>query len=198
MKQLGLLIALVALIVTLNSSFFWKLMYPIQYTQEVEEAATYYGVDPYLVLSVVQIESKFKQDIFSKKGAAGLMQLMPETAQWVNEESGLNKHPNSYIDDARSNILLGTWYISYLLQKYDNDHVKAIVAYNAGQGHVDRWLSEGVWDGTEHRLDQIPFGETRHYASRVLYYLARYQNIYENEFAGNQELIFHTRIDVQD
>lgn len=182
-KQIGLLIALFGLFLVLNSHFFWKLMYPIHYKNEVHEAAEFFEVDPFLVLSIVQIESNFKQGAFSKKGAVGLMQIMPETAMWANEESGLNKHPNSYIDDPKENILLGTWYLSYLMERYDGDIVKSIAAYNAGLGHVDRWLKEGTWDGTEHRIDQIPFGETRHYISRVLYYHSRYKDIYKDEFS---------------
>ncbi len=157
-------------------------MYPIAYQEEVQEAAEYFDVNPYLVLAIVQTESNFRQDRLSSKGATGLMQLMPDTADWANEESGLNKSPEAYRLNARSNILLGTWYISYLLEKYDGDMVKAVAAYNAGQGHVDRWLDDGIWDGSEYRLDQIPFGETRHYAARVLYYLKRYEDIYEYPF----------------
>jgi soluble lytic murein transglycosylase len=176
------LMGLVVVFILLSSPFFWKTMYPINYTEEVKGAAQYFDLDPFLVLAVMHTESRFKQERLSKKGAAGLMQLMPETARWANEESGLNKDAQSYVDDPKSNILLGTWYLSYLLNKYDQDELKAIVAYNAGQGHVDRWLESGIWDGSEYRLNQIPFGETRHYLSRVLYYQKRYQDIYKDEF----------------
>lgn len=176
------LVLLAILIFVLNSSFFWKAMYPIKYQQEVAKASYYFGVDPYLVLAVVQIESKFVQDRFSPKGARGLMQLMPETAKWANEQSGLYFPPTNYIDEPNDNILLGTWYLSYLLDKYDQDHIKAIVAYNAGEGRVDRWLRTGVWDGTREGMRNIPIGETRHYLSRVLYYYERFQEIYKDEF----------------
>jgi len=181
-KHLLSLVCIFILFVAMNSSFFWKLMYPIQYEQEVQDASEYFGVSPYLVLAVMQTESRFKHDRLSKKGATGLMQLMPDTAEWANKESGLNKDPQSYIEDPKSNILLGSWYLSYLLNKYDQDELKAIVAYNAGQGHVDRWIQEGTWDGTEYRLDQIPFGETRHYVARVMYFKERYEDIYQDQF----------------
>jgi soluble lytic murein transglycosylase len=180
-KQWTSLITLFLLFLLLNSSSFWKLVYPIAYKQEVIEAAAYFEVDPHLIFAVMQIESNFKHERFSAKGATGLMQLMPDTAQWANEESGLNKDPHAYIQDPRSNILLGTWYLSYLLERYQGDIVQAVVAYNAGQGNVDRWLETGEWDGTEDGLHQIPFGETRHYVTRVLYYFKRYQTIYEIE-----------------
>ncbi|MDQ0337839.1 soluble lytic murein transglycosylase [Caldalkalibacillus uzonensis] len=167
---------------TLNSHTFWKLMYPIQYEEDVQEAAEHFNVDPFLILAVMKIESGFKQERASKKGAEGLMQLMPETAEWINEKSGLNKAPHAYRHDPRDNILLGTWYLSYLLDKYQGDYVKTLVAYNAGQGNVDRWLAEGVWDGREYTIDQVPFGETRHYVKRALFYYDRYKKIYEEHF----------------
>lgn len=181
-KQWGYIGCLFALFILMNSTFFWKQMYPIQYETEVRDAAQYFNVDPYLVLAVVQIESNFVHERFSKKGATGLMQLMPETAEWANEESGLDKHPYSYIEDPRANILLGTWYISYLHEKYEGDKAKILVAYNAGQGHVDRWLTEGIWDGTEYHTEKIPFPETRHYVKRALYYYYHYVEIYEDDF----------------
>jgi soluble lytic murein transglycosylase len=182
-KQWLCIICLFGLFILLNSTFFWKLAYPIQYEDEVSEASQYFGVDPYLVLAVVMIESNFNHESSSKKGATGLMQLMPETAEWANKESGLNNDPSSYIEDPRANILLGTWYLSYLYHKYDGNTIKVIAAYNAGQGHVDRWLDEGKWDGSEYRTDQIPFGETRHYVSRVMYYYYQYQDIYKDDFS---------------
>ncbi|WP_025028947.1 lytic transglycosylase domain-containing protein [Caldalkalibacillus mannanilyticus] len=182
LKHVVYLISIFALFILLNSPFFWKMMYPIQFESEVKDAADYFEVSPYLVLAVMQTESRFNHDRLSKKGATGLMQLMPETAKWANKESGLHKDPNSYIDDPKSNILLGSWYLSYLINKYDQDELKAIVAYNAGQGHVDRWIESGIWDGTEYRIDQIPFGETRHYVARVLYFKKRYEEIYRDQF----------------
>jgi soluble lytic murein transglycosylase len=180
-KQWLCIIGLIGVFIILNSTFFWKLIFPIHYEEEVMEASEYFEVDPHLVLAVVQIESNFKQNRSSKKGATGLMQLMPDTAEWANVESGLNTDPSSYIEDPKSNILLGTWYLSYLHNKYNGDMTKTIAAYNAGQGHVDRWLNEGKWDGSEYRLDQIPFGETRHYVSRVLYYYYHYKEVYDIE-----------------
>lgn len=193
-KQWASLIVLFLLFVLLNSNTFWKVVYPIAYEREVIEAASYFEVDPHLIFAVIQNESNFKQDLFSPKGATGLMQLMPETARWANEVSGLNQDPHSYIQDPRANILLGTWFLSYLLDQYGGDIVKAVVAYNAGQGNVDLWLEIGTWDGTEQGLDQIPFGETRHYVTRVLYFFRRYQTIYEMDRFGEEEALISARM----
>ncbi len=162
----------------MNSSFVWEWMYPIAYEEEVKQAAETFKVDPFLILAVVQNESNFRHQQISLKGAQGLMQLMPETAGWANEKSGLNADPEAYIRDPEANIMIGTWYLSYLLDKYHGNMWLASAAYNAGEGNVDRWLTDGIWDGSEEHIERIPFGETRHYVAKVHYFYHRYQTVY--------------------
>jgi soluble lytic murein transglycosylase len=180
--QLFCVLALTLLLILLSSSFFWQHMFPVAYLDEVSESAALYDVNPYLILAMIRVESNFKHNSLSAKGAVGLMQLMPDTAAWANVESRLRLDSRAYIDEPKANILLGTWYLAWLLNRYDQDMIQAVVAYNAGQGNVDRWINAGIWDGSEYRLDQVPIGETRHYAARVLYYFGRYQEIYEGYF----------------
>jgi soluble lytic murein transglycosylase len=170
--------------ILLNSSFFWKQMYPIHYEEEVVKAARHFQVDPYLILAVMKIESDFNPDRSSDKGATGLMQLMPETAEWIKKRSGIRLPHDGDVQHPEANVLMGTWYLAFLLEKYEGDHVKVLVAYNAGQGNVDRWIKEGIWDGHARSVDQIPFGETRHYVKRALFYYERYKTIYSEEFNG--------------
>jgi soluble lytic murein transglycosylase len=182
-RQWFFVLLLFGLFIFLNSSMLWEWMYPIDYEHEVAEAARQFDVDPYLILAIVQNESHFDQDRTSVRGAQGLMQLMPETARWAEQQTGLDENMNStYIDSPEKNLLLGAWYLSYLLDKYDDDYVPAIGAYNAGQGTVDRWIAEGQWDGSIEQLKQIPYGETRHYVQRVLYFYEKYQDIYADRF----------------
>lgn len=166
----------------LNSSFFWKQMYPIAYEEEVAAAAGHFQVDPFLILAVMKIESDFNPDRSSPKGAAGLMQLMPDTAQWIQKKSGQSLPHGGDLHHPETNIWLGTWYLSFLLEKYRGDHVKVLAAYNAGQGNVDRWIEGKIWDGQAATVDNIPFGETRHYVKRALFYYERYKTIYAGEF----------------
>lgn len=165
----------------LNSGFFWKQMYPIQYEAEVVKAARKYQVDPFLILAVMKIESDFKPNRSSSKGASGLMQLMPETAQWIKERSGLNQSDINQ-NDPQTNIMMGTWYLAFLLEKYKGEQVKALAAYNAGQGNVDRWIETDVWDGQARTISNIPYGETRHYVKRALLYYEQYKAIYGDHF----------------
>jgi soluble lytic murein transglycosylase-like protein len=115
----------------------------------VHRAAELNGLDPALVKSIILAESGFKQTALSPKGAVGLMQLMPATA----EELGFD--PSIYDE----NIQAGSKYLSYLLQRYKgrrNGMQLAVAAYNAGPGNVDRY--RGI----------PPFRETRGYVKRVL------------------------------
>jgi soluble lytic murein transglycosylase-like protein len=110
-----------------------------------------HGIDPELVLAVVGVESAFKPEAVSSKGAQGLMQLMPGTAASLGVEDAL---------DPEQNLDGGVRHLGSLLALYDGDLTRALAAYNAGEGAVAR--HGGI----------PPFRETREYVRRVL---ERYQ-----------------------
>lgn len=148
-------------------------------------------IDPLLVAAIIRVESNFKADKVSKKSAVGLMQLMPDTADWIIEQARYPSEVRERLTHAAINIEAGAWYLQFLHAKFadelermpDVDRIALIAAaYNAGQGNVDKWLDQKRWDGRSAHLSAIPFGETRHYVSRVLYYYKKYDQIYADEW----------------
>lgn len=112
----------------------------------VDAAAKKNGLPPNFVHSVVAAESGYQPNALSPKGAIGLMQLMPATAQLY----GADPH------DPAQNVEAGAAYLRELLIKYDGDPRRALAAYNAGPGAVDKY--NGV----------PPYAETQTYIERVL------------------------------
>jgi hypothetical protein len=112
----------------------------------VEAAAARYSVDADLITSVIAVESNFDPRALSRKNARGLMQLLPETAARLGVQN---------IYDPQENIDAGTRYLRELLQKYNNDLVLTLAAYNAGPERVQQYG----------RVP--PFPETLSYVRRV-------------------------------
>lgn len=129
---------------------------PVDVHALIRAAAQKHGVPAEFVTSIVKAESNFNPDALSPKGAIGLMQLMPETAQ----QFGADPHiPEQNID-------AGTRYLRWLIDKYHryrDGSSRAIAAYNAGPAMVDRYR------GTP------PFRETRIYVARVLGFLREFK-----------------------
>jgi soluble lytic murein transglycosylase len=162
----------------LNSNAFWKWLYPIPYFDDIREIAFENRVDPFLIAAVIRTESKFNETNVSHAGAIGLMQLMPQTAQWIADKSGVPYKEPTELAEPVTNIRLGSWYIAYLQQRYNGNLAAAVAAYNAGPNRVDTWLKTGVWSGKLEESERIPVGETRHFVGRVFYNYQKYSEIY--------------------
>jgi len=124
---------------------------PEEVDQAIVMAAARHNVDPNLVRSVVKVESNFNSNAVSRKGAMGLMQLMPRTAREL-------KVKNPF--DPQQNVDAGVRHLKYLLENYNGDVNLTLAAYNAGEGAVRR--SAGV----------PHYGETQDYVRKItrLYY----------------------------
>ena len=153
---------------------------PLRHDDIIRQQAADKGLDPALIAGVIYAESHFR-DQTSQAGAKGLMQLMPETADYIAEKSGGTAFVQGDLATPQVNISYGSWYLRYLLQKYAGREVLALAAYNAGEGKVDEWVAAASARGEELRAEQIPFAETRHYVDRVLDARGRYRRTYARE-----------------
>ncbi|GAB6926618.1 lytic transglycosylase domain-containing protein [Paenibacillus sp. JCM 10914] len=183
-KKRVLLLLFISFVALLFLSSNWMvLLYPIHYKDEIRKHAVHYEVDPFLVASIIKVETNFKTGKESKKGALGIMQLMPDTANWAMDMAKLPAVTLQHVrNEADANIQLGTWYIQKLHQEMDGNPIAAIAAYNAGPGNVKNWINKDMWDGTYDNVKSIPIGETRHYVQRVIYYYNQYTDLYKDGF----------------
>ncbi|MFM1811367.1 MAG: hypothetical protein RLZZ336_305, partial [Cyanobacteriota bacterium] len=117
-----------------------------------------------LLLGVAKQESRFQSGVRSIVGAAGLLQLMPETAA----ELAGRPLSDAELDDPGRNALLGGRYLHQLLQRWNGDPLLAVASYNAGPNAVARWLPNGRSAIPEVWVEAIPYPETRHYVKTVL------------------------------
>jgi hypothetical protein len=127
---------------------------PAHLASVIDEASRNFRLRPELLRAVIEVESQYHPDAVSKKGAQGLMQLMPQTARRFSAGSMFNP---------RANVLAGAQYLRFLLDLFKDDLELALAAYNAGEQAVLR---------AGNRIP--PFPETRSYVTRVL---ARYRRL---------------------
>lgn len=129
------------------------------YSGIIEQASQRFGVEGPLIKAVIKAESNFDSSAVSSKGAQGLMQLMPQTAEEVEVEDPFS---------AEENIFGGTRYLGQLMKRFEGDKRLALAAYNAGPERVESY--NGI----------PPFPETEAFVERVL----KYYRFYSSEGAG--------------
>lgn len=175
----AMLILLLLLIGIFNIKNIKQSIYPEKYALFVEKYSEEYGLDKYRVYSLIKAESNFKQEVVSDKGAVGLMQLMPETAEEIAGKIGLENFSVEKLYEPDTNIRIGCYYLSFLVERYSGDYVSALAAYNAGYGNVDDWLAN--WQADKVEPEEIPFGETKKYVEKIEDYYNNYQKLYVEE-----------------
>lgn len=183
-KYFILLIATAVAILLLinNFSAVLKIMYPIKYKEIVIRYSNQYGVDPYLVFSIIKAESNFDEKALSHKNARGLMQITEGTGEWIAENLKIENFKADDLYNPEFNIRFGCWYLKNLEKEFGKSKVQQdliILAYNGGRGNVKKWMEKSGNNGTALTDEQIPFKETRNYLKKVKEYNSMYKKLYE-------------------
>jgi soluble lytic murein transglycosylase len=176
----ALLAFVVLAVVRLGPHAVRELTLPLRHEDIIRQQAAEKELDPALIAAVIYQESKFR-DRTSSAGAKGLMQLLPGTAEFIAHKSGGTSFELRDLATPQINIAYGSWYLRYLITRYNGDQVLAIAAYNAGADNVDRWVSRAGGPSNFNASQDIPFPETRAYVQGVLDKRHAYRKYYAKE-----------------
>ena len=139
---------------------------PVEYSDIISEVAYNEGIAEHILYAVVYTESSFDSDAVSTAGAVGLMQLLPDTAQWLCGREG-EEYAEEMLTDPAFNIKYGAKYLMILYDRYKNWDA-AHAAYHAGFTRVDNWLKEGTATYNEDgQLVGSPIESTSQYVNKI-------------------------------
>lgn len=147
---------------------------PLRHEDIIRQQAEEKQVPADLIAAVIYAESRFR-DQESHAGARGLMQVTPQTAELIEDLSGGSTFEADDLSDPDLNIRYGSFYLRYLLDKFDGNLVAALAAYNAGETNVAAWGGSGL------EQEDIRFEETRRYVEDVLAKRQEYRRHYAEE-----------------
>lgn len=176
-----MIITAIVVVIYINSTKnLGRVLHPTDYDEYVYKYSEKYEVDSDLVFAVIKTESNFNPDAESQVGALGLMQIMPETFEWLqtykNDKVTMDY---TYLYDPEVNIEYGCIFLQFLLEKYSCEET-AVAAYNAGFGSVDNWLADENYSHDGKTLYDIPYPETKTYVQKVMLAENYYKNNGEN------------------
>ena len=140
----------------------FNLMFPLRYESYIKEYSKAENLNATMVASLIKTESNFNKNAVSKKGAIGLMQILPATGKWICETYFDFEFDESMLYEPETNIKIGAKYLSYLFTKFD-DEVAVLACYNAGEGVVKNWIGENKML----KQTQIQFEEKQKYVQKV-------------------------------
>ena len=172
------IIAIISVIILKETyKLFINDAYPIKYQSLVEKYSKEYEVDKSLIYSIIRTESHFNKNAKSYADARGLMQLTPETFEWLQTKVPEDEaYDTEDLYDEEINIKYGTKFLQLLIEEFD-DYKTVACAYHAGRGNVNSWLSDESLNDGAGKLKYIPIEDTRIYADRVISTIFIYDQI---------------------
>lgn len=142
-----------------------------QITQAILKESALYKMDPVFVMAVIKTESRFNPEVIGGHGEIGLMQIKPDTAEWIARKFGIPFNGAETLLNPQQNIRIGVAYMNMLRDKFDKKAGSYVSAYNMGPLNVRRLLSQNI--------------KPREYSSKVM---LNYSKLY-GHFAGRGELM---------
>jgi soluble lytic murein transglycosylase len=154
------------------------LLYPYVYADIINKtlSESSNNLDTYFILALIREESRYNSRAKSSKNAIGLMQLLPQTANWMANRTLSEEE----LKDPQKNIKIGIKYINYLYSRFDS-RPEILAAYNGGPNNVKKWLARDPGNSTDKFIEEIPFTETRMFVKRVIRSYNMYMEIYGKE-----------------
>lgn len=153
-----------------------SLRFPLAHRENILHFSQKNKLDPAWIFALARQESAFFSYAKSPVGARGLMQLMPTTATYIAQKSNINYKSHYHLYLPKKNIELGTSYLKFLKNQWQDNPILATASYNAGPSRTKLWLPKtdtpaDIW------IDNIPFSETRHYVKNVMAFTSIYHEM---------------------
>ena len=153
-----------------------EFIYPLKYKAEIYRYADEFNLERALVFAVVKTESDFDDKAISPVGAIGLMQITEKTGEYVAEKLDVKEYD---LFSPNINIRFGCYYIKYLIERFEKVDT-ALIAYNAGEGNVEKWLADNNYSKDGKTLITTPFKETNAYILKIKKNFSKYKKLYGN------------------
>ena len=158
-----------------------RFVYMWPYQNEIVTYARRNNIDPFLVAAVIKNESEFRPGAVSPVGAIGMMQIMPETGEWIARQMGLSDYSIHSLYNPGINIRMGCWYLSELKHEFKDNMLLMMMAYNAGRGNTHGWMNANGWDYNFGEIKDIPYPESKSYVASVLHDRDEYYRLYKDK-----------------
>ena len=187
-RRMWIYVLLLLVVVTFAGWRLWRsdavqmrFVYMWPYQNEIVTYARRNNMDPFLVAAVIKNESEFKPGAVSPVGAIGMMQIMPETGEWIAGQMWTKDYSIHSLYNPCINIRMGCWYLSELKYEFKDNLLLMLMAYNAGRGNTHGWMAANGWDYTFGEMKDIPYTESRNYVASVLHDRDEYYRLYKDK-----------------
>ena len=162
-----------------------RILYPLKYKEEIVRQARAYNLDPALIAAFIFNETGFESEADSSASARGLMQLMPDTAEWIAGEMNIQDFSLDRLYDPETNIMFGCWYLNHIREAINDDVATMAAAYQMGEGWVKTYLSvtpdDPDWKSRTVDAEKMNDGPSKSYIRRIVNAYGIYRDLYDWE-----------------